>query len=136
MSRALTIGRLAKAAGVNVETVRFYHRVGLLKEPPKPLYGFRNYPPEAVGQIRFIKRSQRLGFNLREIAELLKLGDGQCQDTRQIAEQKCAQIQARLADLYAIQHSLEQFIKACNSSEQDVRCPVVGALARVEPDAS
>ena len=71
----LTIGRLAQSAGVNVETIRYYQRVGLLKEPEKPAYGYRHYPPDTVARIRFIKRAQQLGFTLEEISELLSLGD-------------------------------------------------------------
>jgi MerR family mercuric resistance operon transcriptional regulator len=70
-SEALTIGRLAKSANVNVETVRYYQRVGLIKEPPKPPAGYRVYTGDTINRIRFIKRAQQLGFTLHEITELL-----------------------------------------------------------------
>ena len=71
----LTIGELAKAAGVNVETVRYYQRRGLLKEPPRPVAGFRRYAASEVGRLRFVKRAQMLGFTLGEIADLMRLAD-------------------------------------------------------------
>ncbi len=76
MSKPLTIGFLAGAAEVNVETVRYYQRFGIIDEPLKPFDGYRVYPPETVGRIRFIKRAKQLGFSLKEISELLELGDG------------------------------------------------------------
>jgi MerR family transcriptional regulator, mercuric resistance operon regulatory protein len=81
----LTIGRLAAAAGVNVETIRYYQRRGLLKEPMKPLGGYRNYPAEMVKRIRFIKKAQALGFTLENVAGLLHLNDTDaCAKTRDL----------------------------------------------------
>ena len=100
MTDSITIGRLAQAAAVNVETIRYYQRRGLVGEPVKPLGGHRRYPPEAVKRVRFIKRAQNLGFTLDEVRGLLALDDGQsCHDTRRLAEKKLAVIEARLADL-------------------------------------
>jgi MerR family mercuric resistance operon transcriptional regulator len=67
----LTIGKLAKQANVTIETIRYYQRKGLLIEPEKPATGYRQYPPEAIARIQFIKRAQQSGFTLKEIAELL-----------------------------------------------------------------
>lgn len=75
----LTIGRLAKAAGVIVETIRYYQRIGLHEEPEKPLNGFRHYPQDTVERVRLIKRAQQLGFSLKEIGELLALDSGRWQ---------------------------------------------------------
>ncbi|GAB4287220.1 MAG: hypothetical protein Kow0092_40310 [Deferrisomatales bacterium] len=85
--RGLTIGRVAEAAGVGVETVRFYERKGLIEQPEKPMFGRRTYPPETVGRIRFIRRAKDLGFTLREIAELLEL--------RVDPGKSCAEVRAR-----------------------------------------
>ena len=74
-NKPFTIGILAKAAEVNIETVRYYQRVGLIKEPAKPLQGYRTYPSVTLNRIKFIKRAQQLGFSLTEIAELLELGE-------------------------------------------------------------
>src|SRR5258707_15890276 len=85
----LTIGRVAAAAGVNVETIRYYQRRGLLEEPAKPLGGYRNYPTEMVKRIRFIKRAQALGFTLEDVAGLLQLNDTDaCAKTRHLAARK------------------------------------------------
>jgi MerR family mercuric resistance operon transcriptional regulator len=95
----LTIGALARAAGVNVETIRFYERQGLLRKPPKPEEGYRKYPSEAVKQVRFIKGAQRLGFSLKEIAELLFLGrEGEisCSEMLDLAGRKIAQIELKI----------------------------------------
>ena len=72
MASELTIGRVAKLAGVSVETIRYYQRRGLLTEPDKPHMGYRRYPADIVKHIRFIKRAQALGFSLQEIIELLR----------------------------------------------------------------
>jgi MerR family mercuric resistance operon transcriptional regulator len=126
----LTIGRLARAAGVNVETVRYYQRLGLVDEPPKPESGFRHYPADTLDRIVFIKRAQQLGFRLEEIRELLELGDGHCADVRTKAEQKRRQIEAQIRDLRAMGATLDELIAACRAGRGDARCPIVETLAR------
>ena len=128
MNKPLTIGHLARAAGVNVETVRYYQRVGLVKEPNKPRSGYRIYPPESVDRIKFIKRAQPLGFSLQEIAELLVLGDGHCEDVRLRAETKRAQIIKQIKDLTALEKTLDQLITACQSEYDTAHCPIVETL--------
>lgn len=130
---ALTIGRLARAADVNVETVRYYQRVGLIKVPRKPLEGFRYYPADTVDKIQFIKRAQQLGFSLKEIAELLELGDGRCRDVRGRAEQKRAQLDAQISDLQALRTTLDRLIRACRSGKNATHCPIVETLAGAPP---
>lgn len=125
-----TIGRLARVAGVNVETVRYYQRVGLVEEPTKPLEGFRRYPAQAADRIVFIKRAQQLGFTLKEIGELLELGDGHCSDVRRRAEEKRAQVRTQLRDLRALQKTLDTLIDACLAGREDAHCPIVGTLGR------
>ncbi|MBI1196193.1 MAG: Hg(II)-responsive transcriptional regulator [Gammaproteobacteria bacterium] len=126
---ALTIGRLARAAGVNVETVRYYQRVGLIREPAKPSGGFRIYPPEMVDRIRFIKRSQKLGFTLQDIAHLLELGDGHCDDVREQAEAKISKIEAQIKDLQAMRKALKKLVIECRSGNHRGHCPIVQSLA-------
>ena len=126
----LTIGRLARAAGVNVETVRYYQRLGLVAEPPKPESGFRHYPADTLDRIVFIKRAQQLGFRLEEIRELLELGDGRCADVRTKAEQKRRQIEAQIRDLRAMGATLDELIAACRAGRGDTHCPIVETLAR------
>ncbi len=121
----LTIGRLAKAAEVNVETIRYYQRVGLVVEPVKPLAGFRVYPDEAINRIRFIKRAQKLGFSLQDIAHLLALGNDHCDDVREQAEAKLAQIEAQIKDLQSMRKTLKKLITECNTDNESGRCPIV-----------
>ncbi len=123
-----TIGRLATAAGVNVETVRYYQRIGLIDEPTKPAHGFRKYSNEALEHIKFIKRAQQLGFSLQEIADLLELGDGHCRDVRIRAEQKSDKIAKQIRDLQALQDTLNQLIRACHSGKGKQKCPIVETL--------
>lgn len=129
MGKSLTIGHLARAAGVNVETVRYYQRVGLIREPQKPLSGYRVYPPETVERIKFIKRAQPLGFSLKEITELLGLGDGQCADVRVRAEEKRDQIDQQIKDLTKLRNTLDTLINTCQSTDDTVHCPIVETLA-------
>ncbi|WP_200874994.1 Hg(II)-responsive transcriptional regulator [Methylomarinum vadi] len=127
----LTIGQLAKAAGVNVETIRYYQRIELISEPVKPAQGYRRYPTSTVERIRFIKRAQELGFSLDEITDLLSLNDRDCNEARTIAEHKQDIIQQRIDDLSAMQHELNKLIKACkkNVSGQE-RCAIIATLTR------
>lgn len=129
MAKPLTIGHLARAAHVNVETVRYYQRVGLVKEPAKPLSGYRVYPPETVDRIKFIKRAQTLGFSLKEITELLGLGEGCCADVRERAEEKRAHIDQQIKDLTRLRNTLDTLINTCQSSDDSVHCPIVDTLA-------
>ena len=128
--QALTIGRLATAAGVNLETVRFYQRSGLIHEPERPPSGYRSYGSADVQRIRFIKRAQTLGFTLEEIATLLQLDEATvCAETRQLASRKLGMVQARLDDLVKMQSALTDMILQCDTSQADARCPLIDALA-------
>ena len=130
MVEELTIGRLASAAEVNVETIRYYQRRGLLEEPPKPPSGRRRYANDAVRRVRFIKRAQHLGFTLEEVKGLLLLEDGQsCRETRLLAEQKLAVIEQRLADLNRMRRVLSGMIDECLEGKRRRRCPIIAALS-------
>lgn len=136
MPEALTIGRLARAAGVNIQTVRYYQRRGLVGQPDKPDTGYRRYPPETVDRIRFIKRAQALGFSLSEIAELLALGDGRCQDVRRIAERQRESMTARIAQLDAMRASLDTLIAQCRQGEAPAHCPLIATLSAPADDSA
>ena len=127
----LTIGRLAREAGVNVETVRYYQRVGLIDEPPKPFSGFRTYPIATIDRIKFVKRAQGLGFTLAEISELLDLGEGRCDDVRRRAESRRAQIRAQIRALRALDKTLNKLIGACRSKRRPT-CPIVETLSNTQ----
>ncbi|MBP6545794.1 MAG: Hg(II)-responsive transcriptional regulator [Phenylobacterium sp.] len=131
----LTIGTLARTAGVNVETVRFYQRRGLLAEPDKPYGGIRRYGAADVARLRFIKTAQRLGFSLDDIAGLLRLADGtQCAEARVLAEHKLREVRARLADLARLEAVLTSLVDACIQGG-DCGCPLIEALRGPRPVA-
>ena len=125
----LTISRLAQAAGVNVETIRFYQRRGLLAEPDRPPGGIRRYGRDDVARVSFIKSAQRIGFTLDEIEQLLHLDDGMhCAEARAIAEHKLQAVRERLADLQRIEAALAQLVGRCKASRAKVSCPLIEAL--------
>lgn len=126
--KPLTIGFLAKAADVNIETIRYYQRIGLIDEPNKPAQGYRTYSEAALKQIHFIKRAQQLGFSLAEIDELLHLGDGQCNDVRHRAEVKRNQIEKQIRDLQNLRKTLNKLINSCNKNSDTGHCAIVEAL--------
>ena len=129
MTEKMTISRLASAAGVNVETVRFYQRSGLIDEPARPYGGYRTYGDEDVRRIRFIKRAQLLGFSLDEIANLLTLeGSQTCASTRELAAKKLAMVEAKLSDLLAMKTALATMVSRCDSEHAGVGCPMIQAL--------
>jgi MerR family mercuric resistance operon transcriptional regulator len=129
MSNIFTIGALAEAAGVNLETIRFYQRRGLLPEPARPQGGIRRYGDPDLARVRFIKSAQRLGFSLDEVAELLKLEDGShCGQARAQGERKLADVRARLADLQRIEQVLADLVERCGSQRGRVRCPLIASL--------
>jgi len=132
-TKPLTIGFLAKAAEVNIETIRYYQRIGLITEPNKPVKGFRTYPTDTLKRIKFIKRAQQLGFSLKEIAELLLLGDGsredQCADVRQRAELKREHIDQQINDLQNLRKTLTKLINSCKNETGTRHCAIVETLS-------
>lgn len=128
-------GELAKRAGVNVETLRFYERKGLLPVPPRRASGYREYPPDSVTRIRFIKRAQDLGFTLGEIGELLGLRGGgkgaTPADVREHAERKLADVRRKIADLRAIEKALVGLTSACPGEGPLDDCPILQHLEGV-----
>lgn len=128
----MTIGRVARAAGVNLQTVRYYQRRGLIERPPKPVSGYRHYPPATVDRIRFVKRAQALGFSLAEIGELLALGDGRCADVRQVAERQRDLVACRIEELAAMRRTLDQLIERCCKGEEPGHCPLIESLSKPE----
>jgi MerR family transcriptional regulator, mercuric resistance operon regulatory protein len=127
---SLTIGRLAKAASVNIETIRHYQRQGLINEPQKPLTGFRQYSIEIIDRIRFIKRAQHLGFSLKEIKDLLLLGDKHCSDVRSLAEEKRDNIHAQVEGLLTVQSALDELIEACKTDTNSKQCALIETLSK------
>lgn len=129
LSNQLTIGALAGAAGVNVETIRFYQRKSLLPEPERPYGSIRRYGQADVLRVRFIKAAQRIGFTLDEIAQLLQLEDGtQCSKARNIAEHKLADVRQRLSTLQRMEAALTDLVERCAAGRGKLACPLISAL--------
>jgi len=131
MSKPLTIGRIAAQADVNIETIRYYERRGLLPDPPRTESGYRQYDPESVIRLRFIKEAQALGFSLEEIQGLLVLrvdASTSCADVRRRAERKKAEIQEKVRTLLAMQAALEEMIGACAAEGPAGDCPFLDIL--------
>jgi MerR family transcriptional regulator, mercuric resistance operon regulatory protein len=132
-SGGMTIGRLAKEAGVNVETVRYYQRRGLIDEPAKPSGGHRRYQPAALKRIAFIRRAQSLGFSLAEIAILLKYSDGtNWKETRQIAEKKVESLVIHIDQLRKICSELSALIEESKLGKGKGMCPIIKSISCAE----
>lgn len=125
----MTIGRLAREAGVHVETVRYYQRRGLIEEPPKPHSGHRRYPLTALQRIGFIRRAQTYGFSLAEVESLLRYIDGRSwKETRQIAEKKLANLNLHLAQLRKMRDMLKVLVDKSVAGKGQGPCPIITAL--------
>ncbi|HUX27106.1 MAG TPA: Hg(II)-responsive transcriptional regulator [Burkholderiales bacterium] len=129
----ITIGQLARAAAVNVETVRYYQRIGLLPMPRRDYGSIRRYLPDDLKRIRFIKRAQNLGFSLDEVAVLLGLSDGRhCKETKALAQKRLTVVEEKIADLEAIQKALKGLVAKCAQGSRGCGCPVIDALIEEE----
>jgi len=130
MKAGLTIGSLAKAAGVNVETIRYYERRRLLDQPDKPQEGSRRYSVDQTKRVRFIKRAQALGFTLAEVGQLLTLSEGcTCKTTRALAVLKLGLIEEKISGLIAMRQALSELVQDCNANREP-DCPIIDALTR------
>lgn len=134
----LTIGQVAKRAGVGIETIRFYEREGLIAEPERrPSSGYRQYPPKAVRRVLFIRHAKDLGFTLKEIQELLQLRvdpDSTCADVRKQTKDKIADIEQRIASLERMKDALGRLAKKCRGRGPTTECPILEELNRWEDD--
>lgn len=129
----MTIGRAAARAGVGVETIRFYERKGLIERPPRPAArGFRTYPDEIVGHVRFIRQAQELGFSLREVRELLDLRanpKARAAHVRARALAKLDDVNRKIAQLKRIRGALATLISACPGQGALTCCSIMEAFA-------
>ena len=129
MTSALTIGRLALAADVHVETVRYYQRMGLLHEPERPLGGVRRYEHQDLARLQFIRRAKTMGFTLEEIAGLLQLkGKRACAQTRRLIEHKLFDVRRKLEELRRLEAELVQLAGDCAQTPRDGHCPTLDFL--------
>lgn len=129
--KQLTISRLAKQSGVNVETIRYYEQRGLLKNPPRSPSGYRLYSIEAARRVRFIKQAQVLGFSLKEILELLSLRVAPhttCGDIKRRAETKIADIEEKIQSLQRMKQALLKVSASCRGRGPTSECPILEAL--------
>ena len=126
----MRIGETASRAGVNVQTLRYYERRGLLPRPPRRSSGYREFPNDAILVVRFIKRAQDLGFSLDEVEELLHLRRDRKRDrrrVRQVAERRLHQVDAKIAELRAIRQALAHLIDRC-ATGSTLECPIIEAF--------
>ncbi len=127
----LFIGKLAETAGVNIQTIRYYERIGLIPQPQRKESGYRQYDKKDVQKIKFIKRAKELGFTLREIQDLLTLRvdpDSTCEDIRERAEKKITDIEEKISELKRIKKALDKLTTACVGRGPTGDCPILEAL--------
>ncbi len=136
-NRHITTSELAKRGGVNLETIRYYERVGLLPKPPRSGAGYRQFSPESVRRVRFIKRAQELGFSLKEIKELLalRIAPGSTRaDVRKRAETKIVDIEGKVQHLRAMKKALVRLTESCCGSGPTSDCPILESLSLDEKE--
>ena len=129
--RSFTIGELARAAGVGIETIRFYERQQLLQRPAKPSRGYRRYPSGTLRRIEFIRRAKAVGFALEEIRELLELrakAGAPCTTIRERAIAKRAAIDAKISELEELRSAVSTLLDACTGRVVVEQCSILGAL--------
>ena len=134
---SLRTAELARRGGVNLETIRYYERRGLLAKPPRTPAGYRTFDAEAVRRLRFIKQAQALGFSLKEVRELLALrldARTSCADVRSRAETKLADIEAKIRMLRTVKNALSKIVAACSGRGPISACPILDALDGLEPE--
>ncbi|MFV1988547.1 MAG: MerR family transcriptional regulator [Gemmatimonadota bacterium] len=130
---SLTISKVASEAGVNVQTLRYYERRGILGEPERSAAGYRQYEPDAVTRIRFIKRAQNLGFTLEEVQELLDLRiehGAACSTVEEKARAKLTHVEEKLSELRRMRKVLQGLVGACERREPTEDCPILQTLDR------
>ena len=131
MVSAWTIGKLAKAGGVNIQTIRYYERRKLLRPKAKRPSGYRLYDDAALRQLHFIKNAQSLGFTLHEVGELLTLrvnSVAQCRDVQRKAQAKLVQAKVKLKEIRALTHVLQGLVQTCKAGKPTDRCPILKSL--------
>jgi len=127
--KTLTIGSLARAASVHVETIRYYLRRGLLPEPRRPPGGIRRYGSSDLERLSFVKTAQQVGFSLNEIGDLLRLDDGtHCQEAGALAEHKLRDVREKLDRLERIEKLLSELVDRCHAHQGNITCPLIASL--------
>jgi DNA-binding transcriptional MerR regulator len=129
-AKRLTIGRLARDAGVGIDTVRFYERAGLMPTAQRTASGYRTYAPDDLGRLRFIRRAKALGFSLDEIAELLRLSEGKGgrAGVKALAQRRLGDLEQRIAELTVFRDTLARYVRACSGHGAVDGCPIIEAV--------
>lgn len=125
----MRIGQLARSIGVNVETIRYYQRIGLIDLPAKPYGGYRSYNDQDLRRLRFIRRAQHLGFSLADIRALLELSSSDCQQVQKLALENLDSVKGKLRQLRRIQAALTKTIELCAKRKEPEVCPIIESLA-------
>jgi Hg(II)-responsive transcriptional regulator len=128
---SMTIGTLAEKAGVNVPTVRYYERRGIIPEPPRTSSGYRQYEEGVVHRIRFIRRAQNLGFTLEEIEELLALrveDPDACDAVERATRARLESVESKIAELERLQAVLTRLVRSCEERQTTEECPMLATL--------
>lgn len=126
----MRIGELARTVDVNVETIRYYQRIGLLALPERPYGGVRSYNDEDLQRLRFIRRAQQLGFSLEDIRELLELSSSDCKRVEKLAVEKLSLVKARLRELRRIESILTMTVQQCARRKGNQPCPIIETLVQ------
>lgn len=127
----LKIGEVAERGGVNLQTIRYYEREGLLPEPPRLASGYRVFPESAVHRVRFIKRAQELGFSLAEVRELLSIridSDRDSAEVRRLARNKIADIEEKIQTLHRMKAVLSELVERCPGCGPTSECPILSSI--------
>ncbi|MEM8860412.1 MAG: MerR family transcriptional regulator [Chloroflexota bacterium] len=135
----LSAGKLAKAADVNVETLRYYEKRGLLPEPPRKESGYRVYPESTIDRLKFIRGAQVLGFTLEEIQELLDMRidtDANRADVRERAAAKILSIEEKISALEQMKQALNHLLHQCHGNGSTADCPILEAIPSFSNDGS
>jgi MerR family mercuric resistance operon transcriptional regulator len=128
-ANTLTIGSLARATNVHIETIRYYQRRGLLAEPQRPAGSIRRYGSTDIDRLMFIKAAQQLGFSLAEVNDLLLLDDGtHCQEASVLAEHKLDDVREKIGRLEKIEKVLGNMVERCHAQQGNINCPLIAAL--------
>ena len=135
--QGLTIGRLAREAGVGIDTVRFYERAGLLPRAPRSAAGYRLYELEDADRLRFIRRAKALGFSLEEIAELLALNAarGSRASVKKLAQRRLDDLESKITQMSAIRDALAQLVRRCSGDGPVKGCPIIEGVLADDPAA-
>jgi MerR family transcriptional regulator, mercuric resistance operon regulatory protein len=128
----MRIGELARFVDVNVETLRYYQRIGLLELPEKPYGGIRSYKDEDLHRLRFIRCAQQLGFSLEDIRKLLELSSSDCERVEKLAEKQLSLVRSKLKQLHRMESTLVEIVERCASRQRNEPCPIIEALTEMK----